>query len=279
MTSKSNDESHFKKKCIFFDVKHSNNAARVRLWLRLHGSLLDHVETVLLTHDDLEDGGKLAEINPLRKVPAFITNTGMNLFESFVILSYLEDRFGDQADGPKLVLDTPDDRAFVQLLVRIHDVYISSPNCTQPHFSHTQGCMYLDPVPTKYTPARRTMPDPNVRCLKLREIYERLTWLESTIRLPFMASDRITHADITWFPTCVFMEVLLPYVFDWSQIFHEHEKFPRLTQWYGTCCANEHFASVRDDIYGVLMKQKEDGRFDNVREVARSHPNLQWKFM
>ena len=34
---------------------------------------------------------------------------------------------------------TPNDRAFVQLLVRIHDIYISSPNCTQPHFSHTQG--------------------------------------------------------------------------------------------------------------------------------------------
>lgn len=237
------------------------------------------MKTVMLTHDDLEDGGKLATINPLRKVPAFVTDTGMNLFESFVILSYLEDRFGAHANGPKLVMDTPDDRAFVQLLVRIHDVYISSPNCTQPHFSHTQGCMYLDPTPTKYTPARRTMPDPNVRASKLKEIYDRLSWLESTLRLPFLAGCRISHADITWFPTCVFMEVLLPYVFDWSPIFHESTKFPRLAQWYSTCCANEHFASVRDDIYSVLMKQKEDKRFDGVREVCTNNPDLKWKYM
>ena len=131
-----------KKKCTFYDVKHSNNSARVRLWLKLHGSLSDQIATVMLTHEDLEDGGKLSNINPLRKVPAFITDTGMNLFESFVILSYLEDRFGSSdTSGPKLVMDTPEDRAFVQLLVRIHDIYISSPNCTQSNFSHTQGCM------------------------------------------------------------------------------------------------------------------------------------------
>ncbi|KAL3780239.1 hypothetical protein ACHAWO_010533 [Cyclotella atomus] len=267
------------KKCTFFDVKHSNNSARVRLWLRLSARASDHVETIMLTHDDLEDGGKLAAINPLRKIPSFVTDTGMNLFESFVILSYLEDRFGGQGDGPKLVLDTPDERAFVQLLVRIHDVYISSPNCTQPHFSHTQGCMYLDPVPTKYTPERRTMPDPNVRASKLKEMYERLTWLESTIRLPFMAGERISHADITWFPTCVFMEVLLPYVFNWSAILHEDEHFPRLARWYNTCFANEHFASVHDDIYSTLIQQKKDGRFDRVREVVLNSPDLKWKYM
>ena len=130
------------KKCTFYDVKHSNNSARVRLWLKLHGSLTDQIATVMLTHEDLADGGKLSNVNPLRKVPAFMTDTGMNLFESYVILSYLEDRFGSNDDSrPKLVMDTPEDRAFVQLIVRIHDVYISSPNCTQPNFSHTQGCM------------------------------------------------------------------------------------------------------------------------------------------
>jgi glutathione S-transferase len=267
------------KKCTFYDLKHSNNSARVRLWLRLNGSLLEHIETVVLVHDDMDDGGKLADINPLKKVPVFITDTGLKLYESFVIISYLEDRFGGQADGPKLMMDTPDDRAFVQLLVRIHDIYISSPNCTQPHFSHTQGCMYLDPVPTKYTPARRTMPDPIVRASKLKEIWERLNWLETTIRLPFMAGERISHADLTWFPTCIFMEVLLPYVFSWTKIFHEYEYFPRLSQWFKTCCANVHFASVHDDIYGVLIKQKQDGRFDGVREVVKSNSDLQWKYM
>ena len=275
MSDTSCSEKNQNKKCIFYDVKHSNNSARIRLWLRLHGGLTDHIETVMLGHDDLDDGKKLAEINPLKKVPAFVTDQGLRLFESFVILSYLEDRFGDGT----LVLDTPDDRAFVQLLVRIHDIYISSPNCTQPHFSHTQGCMYLDAEPTKYTPARRTMPDANVRAAKVKEIYERLCWLEESIKLPYLAGDCITHADITWYPSCIFMEVLLPYVFGWDAIFHETTHFPRLTQWFDTCSNNEHFAPVRSDIFDVLVEQGKDGRFDGVREVTISNPKLKWKYI
>lgn len=264
-----------KKKCIFYDVKHSNNSARVRLWLMLQGGLDDHIQILTLTHADLDGGGKLVEVNPLKKVPAFVTDNGLNLFESFVILSYLEDRFGDG----RFLLTNVEDRALVQLFVRIHDIYISSPNCTQPNFSHTQGCMYLDPYPTPYTPERRTMPDPAVRASKLKEIYERLCWMEENIRSEYMVGDRITHADITWYPTCIFMEILLPYVFDWATIFHEKEHFPRLTRWFETCTNNEHFASIRDDISGVLKKQQRDGRFDNVRKVARDNPDLKWKYM
>ncbi|KAL9191067.1 hypothetical protein ACHAXT_000773 [Thalassiosira profunda] len=273
------DVAEKKKKCTFYDVRHSNNSARVRLWLRLHGGLEEHVETITLGHGDLDQGAKLEEINPLKKVPAFVTDTGLHLWESFVIISYLEDRFGSEsASAPRLVLDTPGDRAFVQLLVRIHDIYISSPNCTQPHFSHTQGCMYLDPIPTKYTPERRTMPDPNVRAAKVREIYERLCWFEETIRLPYMAGERITHADITWFPTCIFMEILLPYVFGWAPVFYETEHFPRLAEWFRECRKNASFESVRRDIYDTLMQQKEDGRFETVRGVVRSHPEMKWTF-
>ena len=128
-------------KCVFYDVQHSNNSARVRLWLRLHGdSIKDEIDTVMLRHDDLDEGVELSNINPLKKIPAFTTDTGMSIYESFVIVSYLEDRFGtSEQTTESLVLDTPNDRAFVQLLVRIHDIYIGSPNCTQPHFSHTQG--------------------------------------------------------------------------------------------------------------------------------------------
>mmetsp|Transcript_29120 Transcript_29120/g.47796 ORF Transcript_29120/g.47796 Transcript_29120/m.47796 type:complete len:238 (+) Transcript_29120:1-714(+) len=234
----------------------------------------------MLDHNDLDQGQKLEEINPLKKIPALVTDNGLNLYESFVIISYLEDRFGIGANPRlELILDNAEDRAFVQLLVRIHDIYISSPNCTQPHFSHTQGCMYLDPTPTKYTPARRTMPDPNVRAAKLKEIYERLCWLEETIKLPYMAGERITHADITWYPTCIFMEVLLPYVFGWAPIFYETKHFPRLTQWFATCSRNEHFASVRRDIYDVLVQQKHDGRFDGVRDVVKNNPELKWVYI
>eukprot|EP00971_Amphidinium_carterae_P347633 6489725-Amphidinium_carterae.1 len=38
----------------------------------------------------------------------------------------------------------PQARARVNLLCSIHDLYIASPNCTQPNFSHTQGaCLHV----------------------------------------------------------------------------------------------------------------------------------------
>lgn len=278
MTEQGEPNSSTSTKCIFYDMLHSNNSARIRLWLRLQGGLHDSIQIVVISHDELHNG-MLESINPLKKVPAFRTEKGLALFESFVILNYLEDRFGGTTPGaPCLVLDTPDDRAFGQLLVRIHDLYISSPNCTQPNFSHTQGCMYLDPVPTKYTPASRTM-DVATRAAKLAEIYKQLHWMESQIRLPYMAGDRICHADLTWFPTCVFMELLLPYVFGWSQIFHETLHFPKWTQWFTKCLENTHFESVYHEIHGTLVGHQRDGRFDLVKGIPQQHPEFHWKYV
>ncbi|CAB9526703.1 unknown protein (Partial), partial [Seminavis robusta] len=162
-------------------------------------------------------------INPGRKVPALITDTGMCLFEASVIMGYLEDRFGKSTEktNSMFVLESPDERAFVNLLVRVHDLYIASPNCSQPNFSHTQGCMYLDPTPTPFTPARRTM-DAATRAAKLAELYKQLCWLEEQAKLPFLAGHKCTHADITWFGTFCFMEFMLPISFGWSDnLFHE----------------------------------------------------------
>ena len=75
------------------------------------------------------------------------------------------------------------------------------------------------------------------------------------------------------------MEILLPYVFEWAPIFHENDHFPRLTRWFETCTSNEHFASIRNDISGVLQNQLADGRFDNVRKVAHGNPDLKWKYI
>jgi glutathione S-transferase len=206
----------------------------------------------------------------------------MHLFE---IMQYLEDRFGSQS-SPSLLMDTPDDRAFVHLLVQCHDIYISSPNCTQNNFSHTQGCMYLDPVPSQFTPARRTMKDVGIRAAKLAEIFKQLLWLESQVRLPYMAGDRITHADLTWFPTAVFMELLLPFCFGWSRIFYETDQFPKLSVWFQHCLVggggeeeNNHFAKTRLEIYDTLVSQKRKGRFLLVKEQAETHPEFKWKYM
>ena len=59
-------------KAIFFDMIHSNNAARIRLWLRLKG-LENLIESRMITYPDLQSE-EFKRVNPLKKVPAFINN-------------------------------------------------------------------------------------------------------------------------------------------------------------------------------------------------------------
>lgn len=93
-----------------------------------------------------------------------------------------------------------------------------------------------------------------------------------------MAGDRITHADCTWFPTCVFMELLLPYTFGWSPIFHEEKHFPKLTMWFHKCMKNEHFYKTYGEVHGTLKGHQEDGRFELVRKIPAENPDYQWKY-
>ena len=88
---------------------HSNNARRIRLWIELKG-LGFLFDTRVITYPDLQTE-EYKRINPLKKVPAFINSEGETIFESFVIMQYLEDKFGHF--GPSFVLETPEDRAFV----------------------------------------------------------------------------------------------------------------------------------------------------------------------
>ena len=257
-------------------MKHSNNAAGVRLWIRLK-NLEGSIDSVMLTHNDIE-ASNYRDVNPLGKVPALTTDTGMQLFEGSVILQYLEDKF--EGSQPCLILDSPDDKAICNLIVRCHDLYIASPNCTQPNFSHTQGCMYLSSKPTPFTPARRTMTT-EVRAAKLAELFQQLVWLEGMAQGPFLVGGRITHADITWFPTAVFMELLLPRVFDWTPVFHEtkvNKDFPKIGKWFQCCMKEEHFAKTRKEIRETLMKHGENGRFNDVKEEAIAHPQYKWKY-
>jgi hypothetical protein len=160
-------DTEIEKKAFFFDMKHSNNAARIRLWLKLKG--LDHmVDSKMVTYADLQSE-EFKKVNPLKKVPAFTTAEGHAVFESYVIMEYLEDKYGHL--GPDMRLDTPEERAFVQLIVRNHDLYIASPNCTQPNFCHSQGAMYLAPFVTPHCAPERVLDTPT-RAAKIAEIFK-----------------------------------------------------------------------------------------------------------
>lgn len=259
-------------KPFFFDMLHSNNAARIRLWLKLKG-LEDKIDTRMMTYADLQEPG-FDTYNPHRKIPAFVTESGKCIFESWVIIQYLEDKYG--SIGPSMVLDTPEDKAFVNLLVRIHDIFIASPNCTQPGFAHTQGCMYLPPYETKQVKKERAM-DRQSRAHKLAEIWKQLTWLDGQVVGPFMAGERITHADMTWYPTTIFMEFMLPRVFAWPEVFHETEHFPRLTAWFSKCSENSIFEAVRQQIWDFWLIKEKEGQFAPILDEVKD-PGYKWKY-
>ena len=120
---------------------------------------------------------------------------------------------------------TPEGRQVMNLFIRIHDIYISSPNCSADGFCHSQGAMYLS---TAWHGARRGM-DIATREAKIAEIYKQLTWLEANkVDGSFLCGEDMTLADLTWMPTCVFMEFLLPRVFGWADPFGDASPFPRL---------------------------------------------------
>ena len=209
------------RKPLFFDMQHSNNAARIRLWIALKGLKKNEIDVKMIAYPDLQTP-EFAAINPLKKVPALIREDGVSVFESNVILNYLEDKYS--AQGSRSFLPpTPEGRQLMDLIVRCHDLYVASPNCTAPGFSHSQGAMYLAPYETKFCSAARTIDRPS-RAAKIQELYKQLIWLEENMSSegPYLAGEDLSLADFTWYPTTIFMEFMLPRVFGWpGDVLHD----------------------------------------------------------
>jgi glutathione S-transferase len=73
-----------------------------------------------------EGGMKTPEylaLNPMGKAPCLLTDGGMGVPESTVILEYLE----DWAPHPPLMPASPEDRARVRLIATIAELYVSGP--------------------------------------------------------------------------------------------------------------------------------------------------------
>lgn len=91
---------------ILSAVVHSNNAARIRLWLRLK-QLETVIEPRTVVYADLQSP-EFAAVNPLKKVPALIDANGDCVFESFVIMQYVEDKYGHLPSPYNFMMDTPE---------------------------------------------------------------------------------------------------------------------------------------------------------------------------
>lgn len=261
-------------KGIFFDMKHSNNAARIRLWFKLKEGMGSTLERRVVTYPDLQTPEFVA-VNPLKKVPALIRADGKTVFESNVILNYLEDKYGDAK--PAFKPPTAEGRQEMEILIRVHDLYIASPNCTQPGFSHSQGAMYLS---TGWHGPVRGMDLPT-RAAKLAEIWKQLSWLEQQCAGPYFLGDQLTLADFTWFPTAIFMEYMLPKVFGWPDIFNKDAAtpFPALAAWYTGLRQTPAFKEVHDDIWSYWVEMDEAGQFKPIlEELEKDTTGLKFKY-
>ena len=163
----------------FYDRGSSNNAARIRLWMYLEGAE-SAITIVPVTHAE-QRSEEYRSVNPFMKCPAltihFSDGSSSWLAEAAIILEYLSDTHRRPWSRRYLPHD-PELRAHVRLVVRCllrphlgrtsaaprphlgrtsatvssatlsrcHDLYLASPNCSQPGpFTHTQGCMRVPP--------------------------------------------------------------------------------------------------------------------------------------
>merc|ERR1712167_486160 len=106
------------------------------------------------------------------------------------------------------------------------------------------------------------------RAAKLGEIWRQLNWLEAeaakaSVSGPYLMGDQLTLADMTWFPTCAYMEYLLPKLFGWPALFDPAAvtPFPHLATWYTSLQQTEAFNSVRGDIWGYWEQMDKAGQF------------------
>ncbi|CAD7959157.1 unnamed protein product [Amoebophrya sp. A25] len=299
---------------VFYDMLHSNNAARCRLWLQMKGVPQSECKTVMITYADLQDP-EYAKINPVKKVPAFqawrkvlkedIPNEDLSkeeiaeaeaspwnyfyakqaIFESHVVMQYLERRF-NKAINPErsFIPDSPELTAKMDLLCRVHDVYVASPNSTQPGFTHTQGCMYLAPYPTQFCAAERCI-DRATREARLQELWRQLNWFEEQFpekgNGEYLCGTQMTHADMTWFPTICFMEYLLPRNFGWDDITRAEGDallFPKMGRWFQYLRkTHPEFEDVRSKIFNFFAEKDEAGMFEGIRNEILD-PRHKWLF-
>jgi len=167
---------------IFFDHKSSNNSARIRLWTYLR--CREDLFTVRRTVHSVQRTDEFERVNPFLKVPALILEhadgTKGFLAEAAVMLEYLEDAFRPWV-GPSLLPSDPATRAHMNLVIRCHDLYLASPNCTQPGpFTHSQGCFYVAPPGGKHCTDRYI--GRAERAAKLAECWKQLDVLENLLK-------------------------------------------------------------------------------------------------
>ena len=273
---------------------------------------------MLISHKGLESdiemkspadyGGLTSEkyraINPQGKMPALILPTGETLYEARVVCAYLLDVYA--GIGPPIGAATPEGRARSALITQTHDLYIASPNSSNPSVTATQGCMYkgveLIDGPTRAAKVCETNDgrerDPAAHtchasaralthfrssalapCRQVAELWKQLGVLEGLVIGPYAAGDTLTEADFALWPTLSsFLPFMLPRVFGWGNVMEDETNLPKLKAWHAAVGALPAAQRVKDEVMSALQGWEDSGKFTPIQAQVAAHPQLKWKF-
>lgn len=241
-----------------------NNPARIRMLIYLKG-LEGDIEMKTPADFGGMNSADYRALNPQGKIPTLLLPNGDALFESRVIAAYLADLYKDR--GPSLMASTPEGRARADLINSIHDLYIASPNSSDPSVTANQGCGYKGVE----------LIDGTSRASKLLEVARQVTVLEGLFVGPFAAGEDMTLADLALFPT---IGVLVPFCFrhsfGWCHLL-DSTVHPKLCAWMKVMDALPVAKRVRGEMEDALKGWVDSGRFVPIREQVQSCPECAWE--
>ena len=156
------------------------------------------------------------------------------------------------------------------MITQVHDIYIASPNSSDPSVTATQGAMYkgVDAI------------DAASRAAKFAELDKQLDVLESLLSKegPYAAGASLTEADFSLYPTvCVFIWHMLPAMYGWPNPLWPGRR-PKLFEWQEKVSALPAAQRVRKEVMAGIEAWVTAKRFDPIKEQIAAHPELKWVF-
>ena len=156
-------------------------------------------------------------------------------------------------------------RARALLLNSIHDLYIASPNSSDPAVTANQGCGYKGVE----------LIDAPARAAKLREVAKQVGVLEGLVVGPYAAGAALTEADCALYPTlALLLPFCLEHAFGWPTLVGaEH---PRLAKWLAEMEKLPAAQRVRAEVEPALQGWLHAGRFEPIRAQVAAAASLAW---
>jgi glutathione S-transferase len=156
-----------------------------RVWLALEHLGVPYELKVLSFADKDTEKPEFVAINPRHQVPT-ITDEGFALWESTVILEYLDERTRDPNPARRLYPGDIRERARIRRIVREVEAYL--------------GVEGIDPIVEEFFYKEEGKQD--AQCIEKARtrVAEELNGLQAQLRGPFLAGDAPTAADYVLYP-------------------------------------------------------------------------------